>query len=91
MAVEIPARASEQIRDHLFAGRKIDAIKLYRESIPGTGLKEAKDAVDAFEANLRATAPEKFSKAPSRVGCTPVFLAIVAVAAIALVAWLIRK
>jgi ribosomal protein L7/L12 len=34
----------------LQAGRKIEAIKVYREAT-GVGLKEAKDAVEAMEAN----------------------------------------
>lgn len=34
------------------AGRKIEAIQLYREA-HGVGLKEAKDAVDAYEATTR--------------------------------------
>jgi ribosomal protein L7/L12 len=37
-----------EIRELLAAGRKIEAIRLYRERY-GVGLKEAKDAVEAFE------------------------------------------
>lgn len=37
------------------SGRKIEAIKLYREA-HGVGLKEAKDAVDAYEAAIRGSA-----------------------------------
>ncbi|WP_067679209.1 hypothetical protein [Nocardia miyunensis] len=33
----------------LAQGKKIHAIKLYREMLPGTSLKEAKDAVEARE------------------------------------------
>lgn len=40
------------IREALLSGNKINAIKIYR-SIYGVGLKEAKDAVDAMERNLR--------------------------------------
>ena len=36
-------------------GALIDAIKLYREKNPGVGLKEAKDAVEAWRARLRAS------------------------------------
>ena len=43
----------------LEAGRKIEAIKLYRERT-STGLKEAKDAVEAIAAERRI---------PSRAGC----------------------
>jgi ribosomal protein L7/L12 len=37
-----------EIRSELDAGRKIEAIKLFRETF-GTGLKEAKDAVETLE------------------------------------------
>ena len=37
-----------EIRELLAAGRKIEAIRLYRDRY-GVGLKEAKDAVEAFE------------------------------------------
>ena len=40
------------VRDALLDGKKILAIKLYRE-LYGVGLKEAKDAVDAMERTLR--------------------------------------
>ena len=39
-------------------GRKIEAIKLYRERT-GVGLKEAKDAVDALEAREGIVAPRR--------------------------------
>ncbi|MEY9855553.1 hypothetical protein ABH935_001157 [Catenulispora sp. GAS73] len=35
------------------AGKKIQAIKLYREAT-GMGLRDAKDAVEAYERNLKA-------------------------------------
>ena len=40
------------VRATLLAGNKIEAIKLYRRAT-GVGLKEAKDAVDAAERELR--------------------------------------
>jgi ribosomal protein L7/L12 len=40
------------IRKALLSGNKINAIKLYRE-LYGVSLKEAKDAIDAMEGNLR--------------------------------------
>ena len=42
---------SRQVRDQIVAGNKIGAIKRYREEY-GCGLKEAKDAVEAFERQL---------------------------------------
>lgn len=43
-----PVEASKSVRAELAAGRKIQAIKLYREE-HGVGLKEAKDAVEALQ------------------------------------------
>jgi ribosomal protein L7/L12 len=40
-----------QIEQELREGRKINAVKLYRETY-GVGLKEAKDAVDEMQRNL---------------------------------------
>jgi len=67
------------VADLLFAGKKIDAIKLYRERVePGAGLKEAKDAVERLEAELRAQHPERFS-AKAKSGCTAVLAALAAI------------
>ena len=52
----------------IFQGRKIEAIKLYRE-MTGLGLKEAKDAVEELETSLRASAPDKFSAVSQGKGC----------------------
>jgi hypothetical protein len=49
----------KDIEDSIFAGRKIEAIKLYRK-YSGLGLKEAKDAVEETEKKLRAESPGKF-------------------------------
>ena len=66
MADELPAERREQINDELFTGRKIGA-KLYRAAT-GVGLAEAKEAVEAIEAQLRETAPERFTRR-SGSGC----------------------
>lgn len=52
----------------VFQGRKIEAIKLYRE-MTGLGLKEAKDAVEQLEQSLRASSPDKFAAGPQSKGC----------------------
>src|SRR5205807_10057719 len=57
-----------RIQAAVFAGRKIEAIKLYR-GCSGTGLKEAKDFIETLESELRRTDPEKFSGPPAK-GCT---------------------
>ncbi len=49
------------------AGRKIEAIKLYRQA-HGVGLKEAKDAVDAYETTGRRTARPPKNANPAKPG-----------------------
>ncbi|HEY7349566.1 MAG TPA: ribosomal protein L7/L12 [Ktedonobacterales bacterium] len=46
------AGPSEQIKWLLMQGKKIEAIKVYREQT-GLGLKEAKDTIDAIERQMR--------------------------------------
>ncbi len=69
----------------LLDGRKIQAIKLYRERT-GAGLKEAKDAVEAYDAKSGFDRPR-----PLKPGCMAL-LALIQTFAIALVlaivAWL---
>ncbi|MGV3625752.1 MAG: ribosomal protein L7/L12 [Archangium sp.] len=58
---ELPAKtllrevADSDIEATIRRGALIDAIKLYREKNPGVGLKEAKDAVEAWRDRLRAS------------------------------------
>lgn len=67
----------------LFAGRKIDAIKVYREQVkPGAGLKESKEAVEKLEAGLRAQHPEKFTASAQKSGCTTVLALLAALIAV---------
>lgn len=65
--------AVEQIKSHLYAGRKIPAIKDYR-MLTGAGLVDAKQFIEALEVELRRASPEKFTVPPGRQGCTPVLL-----------------
>lgn len=62
-----PEDQAERIRTALFAGSKIEAIKLYRDQT-GVGLAEAKAAVEKLEAELRATVPASFANPPGK-GC----------------------
>ena len=64
----IPLEVAEQIASNVFDGRKLEAIKLYRES-SGKGLKESKDFIDALEEQLRAKEPGKFNLSPAGKGC----------------------
>ena len=70
--MEMNDRQWQAIDAEICAGRKIDAIKLYREGT-GEGLKEAKDAVEARERVLRETSPGRFT-APAKSGCMSVLL-----------------
>ena len=64
----IPEPVAQQIQAHLFAGQKIQAIKLHRQQT-GMGLAESKTAVEAMEAELRARSPESFTAPPGGKGC----------------------
>ena|SRR5947199_9831557 len=75
-----------EIQAALFAGRKIQAIKLYRLA-SGLGLKEAKDAMEAYEARLRGEAPDRFT-APAGKGCASMILLCIGI--IATAAWITK-
>lgn len=70
-----PEDQASRVKEALFAGQKIQAIKLYREQT-GVGLKEAKDAVEKLEAELRTSTPGQFAK-PAKAGCASVIVATV--------------
>ncbi|MGA2063310.1 MAG: ribosomal protein L7/L12 [Thermoguttaceae bacterium] len=73
----LPSRESvnspfeSEIVSFLEQGRKIDAIKLYRERT-GVGLKEANDFIEALAADLRIATP-------SRSGCLGIVLLMMAI------------
>jgi hypothetical protein len=75
MSTSISDDDLRRIRDAVFAGRKIQAIKHYRDCT-GIGLKEAKDFVDAVERRLRESDPDQFSVPPGRKGCAAAVLAL---------------
>ncbi|MEZ0257872.1 MAG: ribosomal protein L7/L12 [Chthoniobacter sp.] len=60
-------KSNAAINEAIFAGKKIVAIKLYREQTKA-GLAEAKRAVEEIEKQLRASAPGLFAK-PAAKGC----------------------
>jgi Ribosomal protein L7/L12 C-terminal domain len=95
------------IQESILAGRKIQAIKLYRRCT-GAGLKEAKDGVEEMEGKLRTESPEKFEAVaemeaeatepsalgmPVRKGCFGALAVLAALAGIVLllVAMLVRR
>ena len=66
---ELTDDVRQQILNALIAGRKIEAIKLYREAT-GKGLKEAKDFIDRLVEELAERQPELLENHQS--GCLPV-------------------
>jgi hypothetical protein len=60
--------AMRRLTEALLAGRKIEAIKIYRE-VTGLGLKESKEEIETIEADLRARFPDKFPVATKGTGC----------------------
>lgn len=64
----------EQLRDAIFARRKIEAIKLYRE-FSGSGLATSKDYIEKLTEELEAKHPEKFAAKPKGCSVAAVLLA----------------
>lgn len=75
----------EQIHNELFAGRKISAIKIYREATH-IRLKEAKEAIEAMARDLYQRSPGRFTRDPNaKRGCgTAMLFFVVAAAALAI-------
>ena len=78
MDSEIPDEKMTAIKDAVFRGQKIAAIKLYRQAT-GLGLAEAKEAVERLEAELRSSTPFEFKKEASR-GCLGIVLIFIVLA-----------
>jgi len=64
----------QEIEDALASGRKIEAIKLYREA-SGKGLKEAKEFIDELMPTLKKQHPKKYANVSTSKGsgCASVF------------------
>ncbi len=88
MNTPLPEERLAPIRQALFRGKKIEAIKLYREAAL-TDLLEAKTEIEKLEAALRAASPEKFL-APPRKGCLGVVM-LAGVISAAFIWWLVSK
>ncbi len=69
MPKQVPDELIGPIREAVFAGHKIEAIKLYRVAT-GQGLKEAKDFVEALESEMRQREPENFAASARGTGCS---------------------
>jgi hypothetical protein len=81
MSRPLPDEVAADVRAAILAGHKIQAIKLYRNAT-GVGLKEAKDFIEAVEAELRQTDPESFAP-QTKKGCAGMVIAIALLLAIA--------
>lgn len=69
----MPEDEAKKMTDLIFAGQKIQAIKMYKEAT-GLGLKESKDFIDDLEKQLRQECPENFAHA-AKTGCSVVLAA----------------
>lgn len=63
MTATISEDTLARVKDALYRGKKIEAIKWYREETHAS-LAESKHAVERYEAELWAAAPEKFVAGP---------------------------
>lgn len=77
------------IQAALTQGRKIEAIKLHRKAT-GSGLAEAKNAVEKMEVELGLASPAASENKPSAGGCFGLLL-FVGVMLTAVLAWLAGK
>ena len=75
MNTDLPEENMAKIKAAVFAGNKIEAIKLFRDAT-GKGLAEAKDSIEHLTSELRATDPEKFSSRPPAKGCVGLLIFI---------------
>ena len=83
MSEQLTQQQTETIADALAGGRKIEAIKLYRE-YSGNGLTEAKDFVEALEPELRKKDPARFAHAKAEgKGCAAMLVVWIAVVILA--------
>lgn len=89
MSQHLDPEQIEQISDLLATGRKIEAIKLYREAT-GRGLREAKEFVEELVPRLKAQDPDRFANLSSGYGCTSVFVLCIGMSGAALIGLLQR-
>ena len=78
----------EAIGDALAAGRKIEAIKIYRDAT-GKGLKEAKEFIEALIPKLQEHDPEKYAKLAKSGGCTSMLLLGVTLGCVSII-WILK-
>ena len=88
MANELTPEQLTAVSNAVYAGNKIEAIKLYRTAT-GNDLKDSKDAVEKLTLELEAKNPAMFAKQRRQGGslATPVFWGAIA----ALIVYLILR
>jgi Ribosomal protein L7/L12 C-terminal domain len=86
---QLPDEAVVRISDALYAGRKIEAIRLYRQATK-LGLKESKDFIEALEVRLRQESPEKFTAPPGQAGCVRAAAILFVIASVLVAHYLLR-
>lgn len=84
MTQPIEDLARSEINEALFRGEKIQAIRLYRQAT-GTGLADAKAAIERIETELRIQSPGNYQHAPSApvptgIGCMMLVMAVIVAA-----------
>jgi ribosomal protein L7/L12 len=77
--IRLTDQQRQDIEKELFAGRKISAIKLYREATgagmaEAAGLADAARAVEQMDRELRKSSPERF--AAEKKGCLGVVICL---------------
>jgi len=75
----LTAQQQQEIEKAIFAGRKIEAVKLYRDATD-LGLAEAKRVVEDLEVDLRRRSPENFIVGANKKGCTGVLVCVALIA-----------
>jgi hypothetical protein len=75
---QLPDEMVVRISDALYAGRKIEAIRFYRQATR-LGLKESKDFIEALEVRLRQESPDKLTVPPGGAGCSRTMIVLLAV------------
>jgi ribosomal protein L7/L12 len=82
MPDELDDEQIQQVTDALAGGKKIQAIKIYRE-FTGKGLAEAKDFIDQLIPKLREQDPDKYAHLGEKsAGCASTILAGLGLAAL---------
>jgi ribosomal protein L7/L12 len=88
-APTLSADAMQEVSELVIAGKKIEAIKIYRKEA-GVDLKDAKDAVDALEARINPAAVATRDAAMGRMRRLLLLAVLIAVGVAALIVLLTR-